>query len=121
MQNEIRLIDANALKFKNVAEVNGVLTYVLTADEIDNAPTVLFPLTVKINNNVTDEEIETLKRLMADYKPQVLNLELKRPKGKWIDYSSEGYVECPFCNSATTCEDNKNELHYCWNCGAELV
>lgn len=38
--NEVRLIDANALKYKNLAEVNGRLTYVLTPEEIDNAPTV---------------------------------------------------------------------------------
>lgn len=43
-----------------------------------------------------------------------------RPHGEWIDHSDEGYVECPFCGSATTCEDNKDELHYCWNCGAEM-
>lgn len=43
-----------------------------------------------------------------------------RPKGEWIDGSDEGYVECPFCHSATTCEDNIEELHFCWNCGAEL-
>ena len=36
----MRLIDADALKFKNVAEVNGYLTHILTAEEIDNAPTV---------------------------------------------------------------------------------
>lgn len=36
----MRLIDADALKFKNVAEVNGILTHILTAEEIDNAPTV---------------------------------------------------------------------------------
>ena len=41
--NEVRLIDANALKYKNLAEVNGKLTYVLTAEEIDNAPTVPLP------------------------------------------------------------------------------
>lgn len=41
-------------------------------------------------------------------------------KGKWIDYSDEGYVECPFCHSATNCDDNKDELHYCFSCGAEL-
>ena len=43
-----------------------------------------------------------------------------RPHGEWIDHSDEGYVECPFCGSATNCEDNKDELHYCWNCGAEM-
>lgn len=40
--------------------------------------------------------------------------------GEWIDYSDEGYVECPFCHSATNCEGNKEELHYCFSCGAEL-
>lgn len=41
-------------------------------------------------------------------------------KGKWIDYSDEGYVKCPFCHSATNCDGNKDELHYCFSCGAEL-
>lgn len=40
--------------------------------------------------------------------------------GKWIDYSDEGYVECPFCEHATTCEDNIDELHYCFYCGARM-
>ena len=46
--------------------------------------------------------------------------EPERKKGKWIDYSDEGYVECQFCHSATNCDDNKDELHYCFSCGAEL-
>ena len=41
-------------------------------------------------------------------------------KGHWIDYSDEGFVECPFCEHATNCEDNIDELHYCFYCGAEL-
>ena len=41
-------------------------------------------------------------------------------EGEWIDYSDEGYVECPFCHSATNCDGNKDELHYCFSCGAEL-
>lgn len=36
----MRIIDADALKYKNLAEVNGRLTYVLTPEEINNAPTV---------------------------------------------------------------------------------
>ena len=43
-----------------------------------------------------------------------------RRKGHWIDYSDEGFVECPFCGHATNCEDNIDELHYCFYCGAEL-
>ena len=41
-------------------------------------------------------------------------------KGRWIDYSDEGFVECPFCHSATNCDDNKKELHYCFSCGADM-
>lgn len=41
-------------------------------------------------------------------------------KGKWVDYSDEGFVECPFCHSATNCYGNKDKLHYCFSCGAEL-
>ena len=41
-------------------------------------------------------------------------------KGHWRDYSEDGYVECPFCEHATNCEDNIDELHYCFYCGAEL-
>lgn len=40
--------------------------------------------------------------------------------GEWIDHSDEGYVQCPFCGSLTTCEDNIDELHYCFNCGAKM-
>lgn len=44
-----------------------------------------------------------------------------RPQGEWIDHSEDyGYVECPFCHELTNCEDNIDELHYCWNCGAEM-
>lgn len=45
----------------------------------------------------------------------------KRPHGEWIDHSDEGYVECPFCRSATNCEDNIDDLHYCFSCGASMV
>ncbi len=44
----------------------------------------------------------------------------ERSQGNWIDYSEDGFVECPFCEHATTCEDNIDELHYCWNCGAKM-
>ena len=44
----------------------------------------------------------------------------ERKKGKWIDYSEDGFVECPFCHSATNCDGNKDELHYCFSCGADM-
>lgn len=45
---------------------------------------------------------------------------LKRQTVKWIDYSDEGFVECPICGYATNCEDNIDELHYCFYCGARM-
>ena len=44
----------------------------------------------------------------------------ERPQDEWIDHSEDGYVECPICEHLTTCEDNIDELHYCWNCGAKM-
>lgn len=44
----------------------------------------------------------------------------ERKEGRWIDHSNEGYVECPFCGSCNTCEDNIDELHFCFNCGNKL-
>lgn len=44
----------------------------------------------------------------------------ERPKGEWVDYTEYGYVECPFCHSATTCDGNKDELHFCFSCGADM-
>ena len=44
-----------------------------------------------------------------------------RQKGEWIDHSeTDGYVECPFCEHLTTCDGNKDELRFCWYCGAEM-
>ena len=43
-----------------------------------------------------------------------------RPQGEWIDYTDDGYVECPFCHNATNCDDNKEELHFCFSCGAYM-
>lgn len=61
---------------------------------------------------------EDLERIV---KEQVEEIKDSLPRnGKWIDYSDEGYVECPFCHSATNCDGNKDELHYCFSCGAEL-
>lgn len=42
-----------------------------------------------------------------------------RNVGKWINYLEDGFVECPFCHSATNYGDI-SELHYCFNCGAKL-
>ena len=45
---------------------------------------------------------------------------VERKTGKWIDCTEDGFVECPFCHSATNCDGEISELHYCFNCGAKL-
>ena len=83
-------------------------------------------------DNMSNEEvIEVLKGIVFNgfdrttaKERQALHLAIKaleeKTQGEWIDYSEEGFVECPFCHKATTCEDNIDELHYCWNCGAKM-
>ena len=44
----------------------------------------------------------------------------ERQNGEWIDYTEDGYVECPFCHNATNCDGNKDELHFCFSCGADM-
>ena len=51
---------------------------------------------------------------------QLPSAQPERKTGEWIDYTDEGYVECPFCHSATNCDGNKDELHFCFSCGADL-
>jgi hypothetical protein len=60
---------------------------------------------------------ECVKGIQDWYKPK----QTVRQTGEWIDYSDEGFVECPICGHATNCEDNIDELHYCFWCGAEMV
>ena len=73
-----------------------------------------------------DEAIKILQECFGHTEEvnEALRLAIKtleeRPKGKWIDYQNEGFVECPFCGSTTNCEDNKDELHYCFSCVAQM-
>ena len=43
-----------------------------------------------------------------------------RKKGHWIDHSDEGFVECSNCGSATNCDGNIADLHFCFSCGAKM-
>ena len=80
-------------------------------DLIDNAPTVNFMISPDYVTELQNRNKELIKQLE----------EAERPQGEWIDHSeTDGYVECPFCGSATTCEDNKDELHFCFSCGADM-
>lgn len=70
---------------------------------------------------IDDVSTESYTNGLTDAYNLICQLPSAQPRnGEWIDYSDEGYIECPFCHSATNCEDNKDELHYCFSCGAEL-
>lgn len=92
---------------------DGTLFPIVAIDELPPAEqpkercVATITLSEKDLERIVKERVEEIKELL----PQ---------KGKWIDYSSEGFVECPFCHSATNCDGNKDELHYCFSCGAEL-
>ena len=77
---------------------------------------------------ISREEAVKIARLMIGLTADERENEIRaiptveeRKEGEWIDHSNEGYVECPFCGSCTTCEDNIDELHFCFNCGNKLT
>lgn len=47
-------------------------------------------------------------------------LEQEPREGHWINHSDEGYVKCPICGSATNCDGNIADLHFCFSCGAKM-
>jgi len=70
---------------------------------------------------ICDESTESYTNGLKDAYNLICQLPSADPKtGKWIDYTDEGFVECPFCHSATTCEDNIDELKFCFSCGADM-
>ena len=115
---DMRCIDADALEelFREVIggiakkpEMNGNLEHMVRAsamviEMIQDAPTI-------------EPHCETCE---AFNKTRLLIPQPERKKGKWIDYTEDGYVECPFCHSATNCDGNKDELHFCFSCGADM-
>lgn len=62
-------------------------------------------------------EIEDVKQFVKEIPAADV---VERKTGKWINYLEDGFVECPFCKSATNCDGDIAELHYCFNCGAKL-
>ena len=75
---------------------------------------------IEITGRTNAEAVKGYVRLVKDRLERLPSAQPERKKGKWIDYSDEGYVECPFCHSATNCDGNKDELHFCFSCGADL-
>lgn len=79
----------------------------------------------QIINSIKDVSVKNIEFKNITFECETItdasgNLFEKREKGKWIDYTEDGYVECPFCHSATNCDGNKEELHFCFSCGAEM-
>lgn len=125
----MRLIDADELKYKNIAEVNGKLTYVLTAEEIDNAPPVE-PTFKPIAEVKFDKK--QLQEIVDKAKAEVL-ASVERPQGEWEESHifSCGKIlrmgmnviehKCKNCGRWSikwvgTIPDN-----YCSNCGAQMI
>ena len=70
---------------------------------------------------LSEEQVrEAVEKAKSEIVQVLPSAQPERKKGKWIDYSDEGYVECPFCHSATNCDGNKDELHFCFSCGADM-
>ena len=59
-------------------------------------------------------------RQLAEWLKELKQLRKQKKIGHWIDHSDEGYVECPNCGSATNCDGNIADLHFCFSCGAEM-
>jgi hypothetical protein len=91
----MRLIDADALI--------PMMKYATTDSEIG-----VFPIKIGFN------EIEKVINEQPTIEPE------PQRTGRWIDHAEEGYVECPFCHSATNCDGNMSELHFCFSCGARM-
>ena len=64
--------------------------------------------------------IEDVLDSVCDEYTVLRSAQSERKTGEWIDYTDEGYVECPFCHNATNCDGNKDELHFCFSCGADM-
>ena len=65
-------------------------------------------------------EWEGLAKTIIKRFEQLPSTQSESKKGEWIDYTEDGYVECPFCHNATNCDGNKDELHFCFSCGADM-
>ena len=100
------------------AAINIASLHCLTIDETVKAIEQLPSVTQKSGNPQSSEHFIDGVHAMG-YREGYKDAQ-KQKSGKWIDYSDEGYVECPFCGHATNCEDNIDELHYCFYCGAKM-
>lgn len=117
-----RLVDSNNLALK-YPEVNDMpCIYADLPNGLDDGHYVLEP-SRKGHCETCCDGVQTDKARLCQ-KSYLAGMEHAKHqpsrKGHWIDYRDDGFVECPFCEHATNCEDNIDELHYCFYCGAEL-
>ena len=117
--NEVRLIDANALKEDLAKEIktNDMGLWLKILLVIDNAPTVdpCYQTTSCLDCDNYDKENHNCPR----YCELIRDAIKSRPQGKWIKnvYSDGGYnFTCTNCSKLYT--DNTD---FCPNCGAPMV
>ena len=67
-----------------------------------------------------DHETKSCPKFCDVIRKTLKEAKQERKTGRWIDYVEDGYVECPFCHSATNCNGNISELHFCFSCGAKM-
>ena len=83
-------------------------------------------VTVTIYDEEHEEHLDktmTVEEMLDTYTNEgcpTMYINPERKIGEWIDCTEDGYVECPFCHSATNCDGNKEELHFCFSCGADM-
>lgn len=145
----MRLIDADELKYKNIAEVNGILTHVLTAEEIDNAPTVRKMRLIdadELKKDIDKERLTPPNKIhmwkIIDNAPTVettiehfvdlnkiktdcLNCEkFERPQGEWKPHNNSKYdFECSLCNfpAPSRLDGWSYKTKFCPWCGAIMT
>lgn len=114
--NEVRLIDANALKnlpFERMIHTDYGET-AIPIEEIDNAPTV--EPEVYMNGKDYNLYLEGYKQGKKDF---------ERPQGEWLTHRVAFYLTCPFCRCNLRALKDKVfegdfDYNFCPNCGADL-
>ena len=76
--------------------------------------------TLKNGKNKGCQKCAAEHRQLARWLKELKQLRKQEKTGHWIDHSDEGFVECSICGSATNCDGNIADLHFCFNCGAEM-
>ena len=124
-----RLIDANelkeaTLKRRGLSWESMKNLFCITAEELDNAPTVEANSIIDGLNNEIDDLSENLAWYINERNRL---LKERRQQGEWIeklDYNRDTYYDCSVCgNSWTTIEGTPwdNGMNFCPNCGAKML